>query len=112
MYRCRTNLNHRIAQDVYDGKEVELSSPDPTRLEPPLPELLRLHAACAKVVHASGMAKTIEKWLQDLEKIKVLSKDGSKVELPKFGSVRFRGGLSQTENQTRRSVRAEPQIPH
>jgi hypothetical protein len=78
MYRCRTNVGYRLVQDVYDGKEIHISSTDPTRLEPPLPELLRLHAACAKVAHASGMAEVIDNWLDDLKRFKVLSEDGSK----------------------------------
>ncbi|KDN45802.1 hypothetical protein RSAG8_04635, partial [Rhizoctonia solani AG-8 WAC10335] len=46
-------------------------------LEMPDPELIAIHAACAQVVHQSGMAEYIDRILQDLEEIPVLAEDGS-----------------------------------
>ncbi|KIO31730.1 hypothetical protein M407DRAFT_124227 [Tulasnella calospora MUT 4182] len=47
----------------------------------PDPRYLALHAACAKVVHASGMAKFLSDVIEDLEVTKVLSSDGSSAHL-------------------------------
>lgn len=47
----------------------------------PNPSYLALHAACAKVVHASGMAKFLDEVIEDLELTPVLSSDGSSAHL-------------------------------
>ncbi|KAG9021077.1 hypothetical protein FS837_007589 [Tulasnella sp. UAMH 9824] len=47
----------------------------------PDPRYLALHAACAKVVHQSGIAKMLDKLLEDLERTNVLSSDGSSASL-------------------------------
>lgn len=43
----------------------------------PDPRYLALHAACAKVVHASGMAEILDRAFDDLESMPTLSNDGS-----------------------------------
>ncbi|KDQ11302.1 hypothetical protein BOTBODRAFT_89697, partial [Botryobasidium botryosum FD-172 SS1] len=43
----------------------------------PNPRYLALHAACAKVTRASGVAKSVDEILGDLEDSSVLSEDGS-----------------------------------
>ncbi|KAF5372029.1 hypothetical protein D9615_008120 [Tricholomella constricta] len=48
-----------------------------TQLPLPDPRYLALHAACAKIAHASGAAETIDAYLRDLETTKVLAEDGS-----------------------------------
>ena len=53
-------------------------------MELPDPRYLGLHAACTKVAHASGMFEVIERDMQDLEAAKVLSSDGSSVDLLAF----------------------------
>ncbi|KIO20647.1 hypothetical protein M407DRAFT_245723 [Tulasnella calospora MUT 4182] len=49
------------------------------RAEVPLPDprYLALHAACANVVHASGMAEILDRAFDDLESMPTLSNDGS-----------------------------------
>ncbi|KAG8730210.1 hypothetical protein FRC10_002981 [Ceratobasidium sp. 414] len=47
----------------------------------PEPRYLALHAACARVLHVTGMAEGIDKLLEDWEARKVLSADGSSAEL-------------------------------
>ncbi|KAG8920914.1 hypothetical protein FRC01_000527, partial [Tulasnella sp. 417] len=50
-----------------------------SREEVPLPDprYLALHAACANVVHASGMAEILDRAFDDLESRPALSTDGS-----------------------------------
>ncbi|CCO36522.1 hypothetical protein BN14_10659 [Rhizoctonia solani AG-1 IB] len=43
----------------------------------PDPRLLEIHAACAKVAHASGMGEYIDSVLRDLEDLQVLPENGS-----------------------------------
>ncbi|KAG8955561.1 hypothetical protein FRC04_007552 [Tulasnella sp. 424] len=47
----------------------------------PDPRYLALHAACAKVVHESGMAEILDNLLRELERTSVLSTDGSTAHL-------------------------------
>ena len=46
-------------------------------LELPSPELLRLHAAVAQVLHASGLARLIDDVHEDRNMIRCLAEDGS-----------------------------------
>ena len=43
----------------------------------PSPELLRLHAAIAHVLNASGLGRLIDEVVEDRELIRVLAQDGS-----------------------------------
>ena len=45
--------------------------------ELPSPELLRLHAAVAQVLHASGLAELIDNVHEDRDIIRCLAEDGS-----------------------------------
>lgn len=56
--------------------EVTFTTPDPIQLTVPNPQLLELHAACARVARLSGAGEYIEKVLMELEDSKVLAKDG------------------------------------
>lgn len=47
----------------------------------PDPRYLAVHAACAKVVHQSGMAEILDELFNELEQTRVLSSDGSSVHL-------------------------------
>jgi hypothetical protein len=58
-------------------KKVTFTSPDPITLPVPSPELLALHAACAKVAHLSGAGEQIDKFDRDLDDLRVLAPDGS-----------------------------------
>ncbi|KDQ16182.1 hypothetical protein BOTBODRAFT_31254 [Botryobasidium botryosum FD-172 SS1] len=65
---------------VADRTKVVFSTDHPD-IPLPNPRYLAVHAACAKVVHASGVAEVIDKVLRDLEDLPVLSKDGSSSDL-------------------------------
>ena len=45
------------------------------------PRFLQLHAACAKIAHASGAAEIIDEVLFDYETLKTLATDGSSQEV-------------------------------
>lgn len=47
------------------GKRLDFSSRDPDNFPPPSPELLAMHAACAKVAHLSGARQLIDEELGD-----------------------------------------------
>ncbi|SJL08963.1 uncharacterized protein ARMOST_12339 [Armillaria ostoyae] len=63
------------AGTLIDGKEITLVASDP-RFALPNPKFLAIHAACAKIYHASGMGEVIDQVLRDKEVVKVLSEDG------------------------------------
>ena len=50
-------------------------------LELPDPQLLGLHAACARVAHMSGAAEAFDKLERDVEDIEVLASDGTSAHL-------------------------------
>jgi hypothetical protein len=50
----------------------------------PNPDYLRIHAACCRVAHLSGAAEYMDKILEDLEDMRVLSNDGSSARLLSF----------------------------
>ena len=50
---------------------------DPDKLPLPSPELLALHAACAKVAHLSGAGEYVDRIIEDMEQIDVLAYDGT-----------------------------------
>jgi len=50
----------------------------------PNPTYLRIHAACCRVAHLSGAGEYMDKILEDLEDIRVLSKDGSSAHILSF----------------------------
>jgi len=58
-------------------EKVTFTSSDPTNLPVPSPELLALHAACAKVAHLSGAREHIDELDRDLDDSRVLAADGS-----------------------------------
>ena len=50
----------------------------------PNPTYLRIHAACCRVAHLSGAGEYMDKILEDIEDIRVLSKDGSSAHILSF----------------------------
>jgi hypothetical protein len=65
-----------IANDYIDViKLPEKMTTDPN-LPVPAPELLALHAACAKVAHLSGAGAYIDEFDREMEDINVLAGDG------------------------------------
>jgi hypothetical protein len=57
--------------------EVTFTSSDPSIFPYPSPQLLGLHAACAKVAHLSGAGEYIDKFDSDADDLDVLATDGS-----------------------------------
>ena len=47
--------------------------PDGTAIEPPSPQLLALHAACAKIAHMSGAMEILEEMFRDTDGIPVMT---------------------------------------
>ncbi|KAF9062237.1 hypothetical protein BDP27DRAFT_1233929 [Rhodocollybia butyracea] len=62
-------------------RQVTFRSSDPEKLPLPSPELLALHAACAKVAHLSGAAEHVDKLNREAESSTVLAADGGSSEL-------------------------------
>ena len=56
-------------------------SPGHMDTQPPSPQLLALHAACARVVHMSGAAEALDELHHDAEEMTVLALDGSSARL-------------------------------
>jgi hypothetical protein len=52
-----------------------------TQIPIPNPQYLALHAACAKVMHMTAMAKAVDEFLEDWEATPVLAEDGSSADL-------------------------------
>jgi hypothetical protein len=61
-------------------EKITLTTTNPN-LPVPDPELLALHAACAKVAHLSGAATYIEDFDRDVEDLNVLAGDGRSADL-------------------------------
>ena len=57
--------------------EVTFTSSDPLVYPYPSQELLKLHAACAKVAHLSGAGEYIDNLDRDADDMDVLATDGS-----------------------------------
>jgi hypothetical protein len=55
----------------------------------PNPDYLRIHAACCRIAHLSGAAEQIDKVLEDLEAMPVLSEDGSSAHVLSFALQPF-----------------------
>jgi len=60
---------------------ITLTTPDPDLLPLPHPEMLALHATCAKVAHLSGAGEYMNKIVDDMETLDVLVDDGSSKDL-------------------------------
>jgi hypothetical protein len=59
---------------------ITLTTTDPN-LPLPDPSYLRIHAACARVANLSGAGEHIEKVEREMETTRVLSSDGTSVEI-------------------------------
>jgi hypothetical protein len=57
-------------------EKITLTSPDTINLPIPSPELIALHAACARVAHLSGAGAYIDEFDQDADDLDVLACDG------------------------------------
>lgn len=60
---------------------VTFTTPDPQCFPLPSPELLALHATCAKVANLSGAAEYLEKFDHDLDHSEVFMPNGDSAEL-------------------------------
>jgi hypothetical protein len=61
--------------------EVTFTTTDPVNCPVPSPELLALHAACAKVATFSGAVPYIDALDQDIEDLHALAGDGGSVDV-------------------------------
>ncbi|KZT08980.1 uncharacterized protein LAESUDRAFT_647704, partial [Laetiporus sulphureus 93-53] len=68
---------------------ITLTSPNPNILPLPSPELLALHAACAKVAHLSGAGAYIDKLDRDLDDLGVLAYDGGSTDVLSHALLRL-----------------------
>jgi hypothetical protein len=55
--------------------------PNGKKIEPPSPQLIALHAACAKIAHMSGAAEHLEETFRDTEPISVMTAPNAADEL-------------------------------
>jgi len=55
--------------------------PNGKRIEPPSPQLIALHAACAKVAHMSGTAEHLDETFRDTEPLPVMTAPNAANEL-------------------------------
>ena len=55
--------------------------PNGKEIEPPSPQLIALHAACAKIAHMSGAAEHLEETFRDTEPIPVMTAPNAADEL-------------------------------
>jgi hypothetical protein len=74
LHSCKTN-------PITFQTEKDLASPNP--------DYLRIHAACCRVAHLSGAAEHMDKILEDLEYMRVLSEDGSSAHVLSFALQPF-----------------------
>jgi len=70
LYSCKAN------PITFESTRIDLPLPNPT--------YLRIHAACCRVAHLSGAGEHMDKILEDLDDIRVLSKDGSSAHILSF----------------------------
>ncbi|CAE6432736.1 unnamed protein product [Rhizoctonia solani] len=70
---CATHQFHKFPK----GKVVQFTTHDIQKLPLPDPRFLAIHAACAKVLQASGVGKRIDRILWDREELLALPEDGS-----------------------------------
>ncbi|KAJ3774593.1 hypothetical protein FB446DRAFT_843871 [Lentinula raphanica] len=70
-----------IDRRIKPPSTVIFSTPDPDTYPVPDPELLALHATCAKVAHFSGAGEYLDKLDNDEETIGVLASDGGSAEI-------------------------------
>lgn len=58
------------------GKRIAFTSTN-CDLSLPDPRYISLHAACAQVAHATGIAEYVDEVFRDFEELRVLPEDGS-----------------------------------
>ncbi|KAF7420780.1 hypothetical protein PC9H_011298 [Pleurotus ostreatus] len=80
-HRYRIQSSRRIGAIVRRREFVTFTTSDPHRFPLPSPELLALHAACAKVANLSGAAEFLDKVDRDLEELDVLKANGDSSEV-------------------------------
>ena len=84
-YVIRAKRDHRLRS----CKTNPITFQTETDLPLPNPDYLRIHAACCRVAHLSGAAEHMDKVLEDLGDMRVLSKDGSSAHVLSFALQPF-----------------------
>ncbi|KAG8747313.1 hypothetical protein FRC10_001492 [Ceratobasidium sp. 414] len=86
----------RALSGLYEKGTVVTFTTTDEKYELPDPRFLALHAACAKVAFASGMAGYIDHIIRDMEELAVLREDGSSDVQLMFALHRIPGMNSRT----------------
>jgi hypothetical protein len=63
------------------GDTFEFVNADPSLYESVDQRLLVIHSSISEVLHLTGAGQVIDRYLQDFENTKVLSEDGSSVDI-------------------------------
>ena len=84
-YVIRAKGGHRLRQ----CKTNPITFQTKTDIALPNPDYLRIHAACCKVALLSAATEHMDKILEDLEDMRVLSKDGSSAHVLAFALQPF-----------------------
>ena len=80
-YKVKKAISNSFASVPIDTVITLSNHSDSELLRVPDPRYIQLHAACAKIAHASGAAEVIDHFLSDYDTVKTLSADGSSSEL-------------------------------
>lgn len=86
-YAIRAKRDHRLRS----CKANPITFQTATDLPLPNPDYLSIHAACCRVANLSGAAEHMDIVLEDLEDMRVLSKDGSSAHVLSFALQPFSG---------------------
>lgn len=80
-HRYRIQSSRRTGAIIRRREFVTFTTSDPHHYPLPSPELLALHAACAKVANLSGAAEYLDKVDRDIEEAGVLKANGDSSDL-------------------------------
>lgn len=79
-YGLFKKVRNQLPEPNEQGERVvRFTKPSDVKWELPSPEILAVHAALARVLHASGMAEIVEKVFQDFEEIRSMHVMSDKV---------------------------------
>ncbi|KAJ3782032.1 hypothetical protein GGU10DRAFT_276343, partial [Lentinula aff. detonsa] len=89
-YRVATASKFLVAGGLPEFIEFTSSHP---KLPLPSPDLLALHAVCAKVAHLSGAGEYVEQLDRDVEELCVLAADGQSFQTLEYALTRATPGI-------------------
>jgi len=65
--KYKVNFVHDYSKFLTSATFQTYTFPNDKKIEPPSPQLIALHAACAKIAHTSGAAKYLQETFRDTE---------------------------------------------